>query len=165
MSAFLHVDVQKRATKSDTVTSGHCLVSTSPQVSLPSRQVPLAHPAAGGDLRRDGPRPLLVLPPKRLRRGRAGLRRRRCLYHGGLADSAGSPGPAPSRGPPGGPNEGLVGAARKAEEETRSKCEAQAKANSSLNFLLPLRAPRVAVRVWARTLCSVWVSVRRLVGH
>ena len=56
-------------------------------------------------------------------------RRLRGLDHGGLADSEGSPGLAPSRGPPGGPNQGRVGGARKAESETRSKRKAPARAN------------------------------------
>ena len=60
-----------------------------------------------------------------------GSRRRRGLDHDGLADSEGSPGPAPGCVPPGGPNQGRVGGARKAESETRSKREAQANANSS----------------------------------
>ena len=55
-------------------------------------------------------------------------RRLRGLDHGGLADSEGSPGLAPSRGPPGGPNQGRVGGARKAGSEKKSKRKAQANA-------------------------------------
>ena len=63
-----------------------------------------------------------------------GSRRRRGFDHGGLADSEGSPGPAPVCGPPGGPNQGRVGGARKAESETRSKREASCICLSSLRL-------------------------------
>ena len=82
-----------------------------------------------------------------------GSRRRRGLEHGRLVDSEGSPGPAPGRGPTGGPNQERVGGTRKAESETRSKREAEASAISlSRIFRVPLQPSRVAVRVWARTL-------------
>ena len=71
----------------------------------------------------------------------------------GLADSEGSPGPAPGCGPPGGHNQGRVRGTRKAESETRSKREAQ-RIQTVLEFLLPLQISGVAVRVWARTFCS-----------
>ena len=44
--------------------------------------------------------------------------------------------------------------AQKAESETRSKREAQLM-QIVLEFPLPLQFSRVALRVWARTLCSV----------
>ena len=114
---------------------GWC-ASTAPPASaaLPSR--PPDSPAAGRDERRSGP----VHGPSRPRSVSVlgGSRRRRGLDHGGLADSEGSPGPAPVCGPPGGPNQGRVGGARKAESETRSRREAW-RLHLLLEFLLPLQ--------------------------
>ena len=83
----------------------------------PSRHVPLAHPAGT----RGGVAPSAARPGPGASPSWAGSRRRRGLHHGGLADSEGSPGPAPGRGPPGGPNQGRVGGARRAKGETRSE--------------------------------------------
>ena len=111
---------------------GWC-ASTAPPAStaLPSR--PPGAPDHGWGRAEEWPRPRPVPPPERLRRAWGESRRRRGLYHGGLADSEGSPRPAPSSGPPGGPNQGRVGGARKSKSEAMSKCEARANANSGIS--------------------------------
>ena len=118
-----------------------------------SRHVPLTHPAADRDERRSGP----VHGPSRPRSDSVmgGSRRRRGLDHGGLADSEGSPGPAPVCGPPGGPNQGRVGGARKAESEKRSKREARAFAFLSANFCCLFSFKSRTLRLRARCYHSV----------
>ena len=76
----------------------------------------------GGDVtvRRSG----LVHGPSRPRSVSVvgGSRRRRGLDHGGLADSEGSPGPAPGCGPPDGPNHLIMGPGRSGKPESRVLC-------------------------------------------
>ena len=130
--------------------------STAPPASaaLPSR--PPGAPDHGWGRAEEWPRPRPVPPPERLRRAWGESRRRRGFDHGGLADSEGSPRPAPSSGPAGGPNQGRVGGARKSKSEAMSKCEARANANSGISVASSdHRISRVTLRVWARTLCSV----------
>ena len=105
-------------------TQGAALDRVDIQALAPAVYCTGRRPAAGRDERRSGP----VRGPSGPRSVSVmgGSRRRRGLDHGGLADSEGSPGPVPVCGPPGGPNQGRVGGARKAESEKRSKREARA---------------------------------------
>ena len=98
---------------------GWC-ASTAPPASaaLPSR--PPGSPVACRDERRGGPVPGPSRPRSVSVLG--GSRRRRGLDHGGLADSEGSPGPAPVCGPPGGPNHPIMGPGRSGEPERRGHC-------------------------------------------
>jgi len=98
---------------------GWC-ASTAPPAStaLPSR--PPGAPDHGWGRAEEWPRPRPVPPPERLRRAWGESRRRRGLDHGGLADSEGSPRPAPSSGPAGGPNHPIMGPGRSRGPELRS---------------------------------------------
>ena len=88
---------------------GWC-ASTAPPASAARPSRPPGSPAACRDERRGGPVPGPSRPRSVSVLG--GSRRRRGLDHGGLADSEGSPGPAPVCGPPGGPNHPIMGPGR-----------------------------------------------------
>ena len=124
----------------------------------PRRHVPLAHPTAGRDARRSAP--FAARPDPEDSPSWAGSRRRRCLDHGGLADSEGSPGPAPGRGPPGRPNKGRVGGARKVESETRSK----RKAGANAVFLSEISVASSCLHEGSRSGCGLVLSLLTLLS-
>ena len=101
----------------------------------PSRHVPWLS-GCGWRRAEKWPRPRPVPPPERLRRGwvtePARPRSRRSHQLGRVTR------PGAGCEPPGGPNQGRVGGARKAESETRSKREAW-RLHLLLEFLLPLQ--------------------------
>jgi hypothetical protein len=96
----------------------------------PSRHVPWLS-GCGWRRAEKWPRPRPVPPPERLRRGwvtePARPRSRRSHQLGRVTR------PGAGCGPPGGPNQGRVGGARKAESETRSKREAEANPRSGIS--------------------------------